>query len=53
VVSSGVEALAEQFERVAGGLGWGLAVDVHGDSDLGVPQDLHGDPGVDIQRHQQ
>jgi hypothetical protein len=48
-----VEALAQALQRLLGGLGRDLAVNVHRDRDLAVPQDLHCDPRVDVESHQQ
>ena len=43
------EQLAEFAERLAGGRGRYLGVDLHGDGDLAVPQDLHGNTWMDFE----
>jgi hypothetical protein len=45
---SGAEALAELPERGSRGWRGHLRIDLHGQGDLAVTQDLHGDPRVDL-----
>ena len=48
-----VEPLAELLERLAGGGRGDLGVDLHRDGDLAVPQDLHREARVHVERGQQ
>jgi hypothetical protein len=48
-----VELLAEARQRCACLFGGDLGVDVHGHGDLAVPEYLHGDARVDIERGEQ
>jgi hypothetical protein len=41
--------LPNTYERLAGGRGRYLGVDLHGDGDLAVPQDLHGNTWMDFE----
>ena len=47
------EPLAQLLERVASGSGGHFGVDLHGDGDLAVPQDLHGHARMDVKRREQ
>lgn len=41
LIDKGIKALTEATQGVLGGFGRDLAVDLHGDGDLAVPQDGH------------
>src|SRR5690606_32796821 len=47
------EAVAEPLECVTGLLRRGLRADLHRDVKVGVPKDLHGDPGMYVQISEQ
>jgi hypothetical protein len=48
-----IELLTQPLQRFQGvGVG-DLRIDLHRDVDLRVPQDAHGDPGMDVQRGEQ